>query len=268
MTDIIPEPNQVAHQGDFVGDANNAWFVMATLAKAIAMISGVTTSDKAAAIAAIEALLSSGSFTRFPLATLLGASNGIATLDANGQVPVGQLPISAFNAFLIGTGVPASGLGYNGDAYYNISNGRIYVKAAGAWSLNNVVDMSLLATTASLAGSQPAAGYPLVNGTGTILSWTSPNDGAMHRVMVIGELLVTVGAPSVGGAISLNYTDPAGAAVTLSNVWSGGQTAQAAPFGPTGQSRILVAPNSTTTLVQGTALSTGTATLWAELWGS
>ena len=59
--------------------------------------------------------------------------------------------------------------------------------------------MTLLATTG-------LTGYALVNGTGAILTWTAPNDGVMHRVMVVAVQDVT--SSETGGAITVAITSP------------------------------------------------------------
>jgi hypothetical protein len=118
--------------------------------------------------------------------------------------------------------------------------------------------MSLLATTAT---SYPS-GYALVNGTGTILSWTAPSDGQMHRVIVFGNYDVT--SALTGGAVSTHYTQPGGVTASAT-VMGGGEstgTSQGTTWG------LPVAPGTTVNLVQATAVTVGAATIWAEIWGS
>lgn len=106
------------------------------------------------------------------------------------------------------------------------------------------------------------SGYTLVNSTGTILSWTAPNDGLLHRAAVSGSLFAS--ALETGGNISLLYTDPGGNA-NSTPVWAGGlngANAGTAKF-------VSVKAGSTVTLQQTVALSAGgPSTLWAELWAS
>lgn len=104
-------------------------------------------------------------------------------------------------------------------------------------------------------------GFPLVNGTPTILTWTAPNDGQQHRVTVFGTL--NASAPETGGAIALNYTDPGGNS-NQTNLWPGGQTGA-----NTGNAKLIViGANTTVSVQQTTALTGGAASLWAELWAS
>jgi hypothetical protein len=187
----------------------------------------------------------------------LGRAGGVATLDGEGKVPLNELPIASTSLVLAGPGAPASSLGYNGDTYINTSTNQVYIKVRGAWIQNGVVGYGLLAATAY------PGGFALRNATPTILTWTAPGDGAVHRVTVEGTLRVT--AQEAGGGIDLNFTDPGGTTGVLA-VYGGGAAAQA--YGPTGGTRVLVAPGSTVTLVQSTALTRGAATLYAELWGS
>lgn len=107
----------------------------------------------------------------------------------------------------------------------------------------------------------PLAGVALVNGTPNITSWTVPNDGNIHRVMLVVGLAVSV--LEVGGQVSVTFTDPAGTARTktvfAAALGTGYQTASLGPF--------QVGPNETVTIAQSTALTGGAAVLWAEIWG-
>jgi hypothetical protein len=116
--------------------------------------------------------------------------------------------------------------------------------------------MALLATT----GTTP---YTLVNGTGNIITWTAPNDGALHRVLLIATLYVS--SAETGGSINMAFTLPNGTSAGAPQVMAGGQS------GGTkfpSASTFLVEANTTITLEQASALSGGAAVLWAELWGS
>jgi hypothetical protein len=109
-----------------------------------------------------------------------------------------------------------------------------------------------------------AAGYTLVNGTGTILSWTAPNDGALHRVMVVGTLHVT--SAETGGTINVNFTAPdgtSGANQALFSASHGGGV-----FGPDKPGTLIVQAGTVVSVQQGSALTVGAAVLWAEIWAS
>jgi hypothetical protein len=118
--------------------------------------------------------------------------------------------------------------------------------------------MGLLAAT-------PVAGIALVNGTPVILSWTAPNDGKLHRVMVAAAILVAV--TEVGGLVQLQWTGPGAGSAQSSPVFAAallGGTAAQPGAGPS----VMVAPGSTVSLVQGAALTVGAATVYAEFWGA
>ncbi len=113
-------------------------------------------------------------------------------------------------------------------------------------------------------GSQAAtvaAGFALQNATPTILTWTAPNDGALHRFTLVTVQHVT--SAETGGAVSLSFTAPDGTAVTGVSVYAGGSGTgvSAASFDR------LIQANTTVTVAQSSALTAGAALVWAQLWG-
>ena len=114
----------------------------------------------------------------------------------------------------------------------------------------------------TLKASTLAAGYTLVNGTGDILTWTAPDDGNLHRAMILNMLKVT--GAETGGQVQAHWTDPGG----------GAQAAQF--FAPNtgaglvrqGNLTVFLQAGTTLTLSQDSALTAGASVLWAELWGS
>jgi hypothetical protein len=106
------------------------------------------------------------------------------------------------------------------------------------------------------------AGYQLVNATGTILSWTAPADGQLHRITLTALLGVT--STETGGAIGLTFTDPGGTTHTNSTQFAGGAGAGVT----TALADRLVAPGSTVSLNQFSALTGGAAVLWAQIWAA
>lgn len=124
------------------------------------------------------------------------------------------------------------------------------------WSLG----MILQATTGE-------SGYSLINGTGTIISWTAPADSNIHRVKIPS---VIDASSAVGGAIELSYTLPNGTATTPTP-YSAGQGSGIkyafSSFAGTDM-ELLIEAGSTVSLIQSTALTGGSETLWAEIWGS
>lgn len=106
------------------------------------------------------------------------------------------------------------------------------------------------------------AGFALVNATPVFLSWTAPADGQNHRVLLIGELIVSVA--ETGGACTLTGTAPNGGAI--SSVIIGGGAAA----GYHGLTNNVFSIKSGTTLAiqQTTALTLGAGTVMLEMWAS
>lgn len=118
--------------------------------------------------------------------------------------------------------------------------------------------LGLLATTG-------AGGFALVNGTPNVLTWTAPNDGGIHRALLLATLRVAV--TEVGGAISVSFTTPDGTPFTAPVV-AGAAGAGLALISAFGNAFLPVRAGTTVTVAQSSALTVGSATLWAELWGS
>jgi hypothetical protein len=117
-------------------------------------------------------------------------------------------------------------------------------------------------TPLQIQAATPAAGFALQNGTPTIISWTAPNDGQNHRVLILGEVSISV--LEVGGAIQAAYTPPAGGA-QVATLNAGGLGISVSAL--TVFARV-VGPGTTVQVNQSSALTAGTATVWAEIWGS
>lgn len=100
-------------------------------------------------------------------------------------------------------------------------------------------------------------GFTLVNATPAIIGWTTPADGNTHVVQVSGALVVTT--LEVGGAISITYTS-GGVAITQALFAS----AQAAG-NFTASFAVTCDPNTTVTITQSAALTSGAAKVWASL---
>lgn len=117
----------------------------------------------------------------------------------------------------------------------------------------------------ALQAATAVAGYAKINGTGNIITWTAPNDGKQHRVVVVCSETVTTGTET-GGAVSTNLTAPGGGTQT----GSGNIFAAAKTVGTYHQlDGAIIEANTTFSLVQSSALSAGGPTsVWAEIWGS
>jgi hypothetical protein len=117
----------------------------------------------------------------------------------------------------------------------------------------------------ALQAGTPLAGFALADSTGTIISWTVPNDGQLHRVLFNLSLHVT--SADTGGAIQITTVAPDGTSQT--------NTAFATSLGTGLQKPANIAngffpvePGSAVTVTQSGALTVGAAILWAEIWGS
>lgn len=120
-----------------------------------------------------------------------------------------------------------------------------------------------LAAMGQQASTGPA-GFALVNSTPSILVWTPPNDGQLHRVIAIVNIEVT--SAETGGAITMLFKDPAGNSHNFS-VFAGGLGLGGFP--PSAGSQLFtIQAGQPVTLSQSSALSAGAATVWAEFWGS
>jgi hypothetical protein len=120
------------------------------------------------------------------------------------------------------------------------------------------------ATTPALGLLQTTGvnGFTLQNGTPNIFSWTAPNDGNLHRIVLLTNLHVT--SAETGGAISLNNLISPDGGNHSPGIYAGG-----AASGVLNQvtNSYFVQAGSIVTLAQTSALTVGAAVLWAELWG-
>jgi hypothetical protein len=114
-----------------------------------------------------------------------------------------------------------------------------------------------------LVFQSPLAGFSLVNGTPTIATWAVPNDGRIHRVWNAAEMTVQI--LMVGGAITLQGFAPDGTEFFW-QLFPGG-SGVGYVFNDTDQSR-LVQPGSVVTINQSSALTSGAAKFWTEIWAA
>lgn len=113
-----------------------------------------------------------------------------------------------------------------------------------------------------LVAATPNAGFALQNATPTILSWTAPNDGQKHHFLVYCTIVVAV--TEVGGAVGL--TSVLGGQSGSPQINAG---AAAGPALVNGNYRAGICdPGSTVSIAQTSALTGGTATLWAAIWAA
>ena len=113
-----------------------------------------------------------------------------------------------------------------------------------------------------LQAATAVAGYTLVNGTGNIISWTAPNDGNLHRAIVMSSLKVT--SNETGGQIGATSVDPASGSA-FNGLYAANQAAGSYSSNAPG---LILGANQAVAVEQATALTGGAAVLWAEIWGS
>lgn len=113
-------------------------------------------------------------------------------------------------------------------------------------------------------------GYTLINGTGTIVSWTAPNDGALHRFEIFARLIVssnlTGGAifAGNGGTVLTGGTINSGAFLWSANQGAGDYFLTKTSLGVSG----ILGPAEQIYIKQSTAITGGAAILYAEIWAS
>ena len=113
--------------------------------------------------------------------------------------------------------------------------------------------------------STGASGYTLVNGTGTVLTWTAPLDGQLHTVYLASSLRITSAA--TGGQFNITVNDTiagAGYSPVVFNASKGAGYFIQVDTTPL----IVLTPGDTIAIVQQTALTAGAGSLFAEIWAS
>ena len=189
----------------------------------------------------------SGSDTDGPYSIYLAASGN--TINSNGSLRFG-----ADGKFFRASNATAANFNFHGPV-----TGEDTLAAIPQTPTNplNAGQMTLVATTA-------ATGFALQNGTPTILSWTAPDDGKMHRVDVVGYAHVTTAM--TGGEVDVNYTPPDGTVTYYVALNSGDGTGNQLFSSSGGGVSFLVKANTTVSLAQFAALTAGAATVYAQMW--
>ena len=118
-----------------------------------------------------------------------------------------------------------------------------------------------------LQESTGLAGFALINGTPTIISWSVPNDGQMHRYEIF--MIIKVASSETGGQVNLNFTAPDGTPQSI-EAFAGGLPGPGIhfPVNSNGTGAVVVAPGTIVSITEQTALTAGAAVLYAEIWGS
>lgn len=113
-------------------------------------------------------------------------------------------------------------------------------------------------------------GYTLVNGTGTIISWTAPNDGSLHRFVIFARLIVssslTGGAIFAGnaGTILTGGTVNSGAFLWNNNQGAGDYFLTKSTLATDG----ILGPAEQIYVKQTVAVTGGAGIVYAEIWAS
>lgn len=176
--------------------------------------------------------------------TVPNGGTGASTISAGAVVLGGTSSTSALTT--------VSGLGTSG--YVLTSTGS---SSAPTWQAGGG-GMGLLATTGT-------AGYTLLSSgsvPATILTWTTPNDGLMHRVLVYA--MQHISSSETLGAIDVSFTAPDGTSDTTFLIQTGlssGYKNALSPFFVDGN-------GGTITVIQQSLLTGGAGVLWCEMWGS
>jgi hypothetical protein len=109
----------------------------------------------------------------------------------------------------------------------------------------------------------PVAGFSLQNATPTLLSWTAPSDGLNHRFEIFATGFATV--LEVGGQVNVNYALPNGNTSPFPLLLQG---TQAVGYITAAYVAAIIGPGAIVSIQQSSALTSGAATVWAEIWGS
>lgn len=151
-------------------------------------------------------------------------------------------------------GIPISATApTNGDALVYDSTTDEYSPAASSGN-----GFTKVATTG-------ATGFALQNGTPTILDWTAPNDGNIHRVVVVSYEAVT--SSTTGGQVELQILNPS-IVVEQGIVIYPASPVQYQYINPAFPNSLLVPAAYIVKIGQTSALTAGAATVYAEIWAA
>lgn len=175
--------------------------------------------------------------------------HGTQLLHLIGKTFVASGPFASPNAAGSITLDPSNGL--------DVGSMKVTGMAAGS----NANDGVAVGQTYIRRATTGLTGYNKINGTGTILSYTTPNDGQMHAIRILTFQHVT--STETGGAVAYSYFAPDGGSVSGVSLYASAQ-----PTGFTTPQNVdrLVAPNTAITVNQTAALTAGATTLWVEIW--
>lgn len=159
----------------------------------------------------------------------------------------GSYPNPSVAAVTTTTGPTSLVVGAVADGQFLKRNGATIIGAAGGGGLASVA-------------STGNAGYTLVNGTGTILSYTTPNDGALHPVVVTFAAHL---AGANGGETNFNI---GGSAVQVLMASQFGVTGWFTTFGVGGFDVVMSLPaNTAVTITQDGSMTVGSGILYIQI---
>lgn len=179
-------------------------------------------------------------------------------------LPIGLPGATAPTRYVGGTasGAPVTGTFAVGDFVID-DTGAVWVCTAagtpGTWTTVGGAPLARRASTGT-------AGYTLINGTGTAITWNTPNDGQLHTANISGFLNVTTA--ETGGSLQVQWTDASGA---QNLTWfNGGQAlGRINPNNlPGGSGTVVCLPNTAVSIVQNQALTLGASVLYATILGA
>lgn len=197
----------------------------------------------------------SASYTGLILAA--GGFEGQEVILTN--VGTGTLTFAASGTSHVADGA-ADSLAPNSQRRYtwDVSKSLWYSDTAGA----NM--MTSLATTTS-------SGVALsTSATQTILAWTAPSDGLMHRVTVFAQMHVTSTLASGGAPVEITLTFPDAGSASKGTIFGTSSTAVGFYYltNNSTPSTFLIESGTTFSILQNSILSSGAGLVFAELWGS
>lgn len=119
----------------------------------------------------------------------------------------------------------------------------------------------------TLQTATSASGYALINGTGNIITWTAPNDGALHTVLYFAMCHITSAA---SGSPTCEITGTAPDGGTISKSIFGALTSSTFYYPTTGGCPVtlFIEANTTFSIIQNTSMTAGAGVVWASIWAN
>lgn len=201
------------------------------------------------------------------LSDLTGSVNvAAATAPSTGQVLTATSATAA--TWQAGAGLP---LTTPGDLVYE--SAATAPARLGVGSPNQVLGVSSSTLPSwqqglTLQNATSVGGYTLASSgvPATIATWTAPNDGLLHRVLLFTEAHITTVA--TGGSVQTTFTAPDGVSTNKSVFGAFTGVNFYYPSNGPSPTNLVIQAGSTFSIVQNATLSSGAGVVWAEIWGS